>query len=483
MNGWSSQSVTIELGPTFGSHGGDVGRVRSGQISWIDEMEMSVEPIFTLDIPLEVVGVAASGPSALDDSVRSPPSLLTFTPCGDVTVEGITPDSAVRDVLLGGDEMGMSVDSLSRSVILTDIDERTFVETLRSRADIDPEGLAALKHALLVPTFYESDDLNEEAATQAQKLLTENIRQHEREHIRCLIDPETAIWREFELYWRSISAGIQSQCRPEFLRRLARVYTIPSHFTAELLAIVAEDYTTDNPIANRAVETKVAARRGVVETLWQFIDDHNIDTDLLDEMLRSPVGEQYCDLWLAYILDEFRSGRSLAEIDASGFHDTCTPQTATYGDRVRDPETRTAFVDYICELCYGPVFELIRLKFVDGTFVLERAWFSLNTGVSDAERLLAVRRALFRRQFLPTFGTQSGLDDILDAREAAVEEVIRGAPLDEVSLFDVSLPSSEQLTNHLMATQQSNVEALLGPRATTDHLTTWLNDPEFGFNR
>lgn len=474
-----SQFVTIELGPTFGSTSSDIGRVRSSQVSWIDELDVTTKPIFTFEIPLELVGVAADETSVSSDSLRSSPSSLTFALAGDVTMRGITPDSAVRDVLFAGGSVNMSVDSLSRSVILTDVDERSFIDAVQTRTDIDTESLDTLKRDLLVPTFY--DQFDDVAATKAQTLLTENIQRHERQHVDSLIDPTTALWREFELYWRSILVGANPRTwrRPDFLERLAALYSIPSYFVNELIAMLGEDYTADDPAIRQAVETSVASQRGVEGVLLQFIENHSIDTDLLLETLKSPIGEQYCDLWLAFVLDELRSGRSLDEIDATDFHRTCDVVATSYDDVVRNPETRAEFVDFICERCLGPVFELVRLKFVSGTFVLERTWVSLNPNVSDAENLLAVRRALYRRQFLSTFSAESGLDTILNAREGAVKQIIRGSSLSEVSLFDVSYPSPTQLAEDLQAAQETAAEVLLGPQATIEDLTAWLNDAEY----
>jgi hypothetical protein len=477
-----SQPITIELGPTFGSTSSDVSRVRNGQISWINEMDVNADPIFTLEMPLELVGVAAGKSPSSADSLQIPPSSLTFVPTGDITVHGVTPDSPVRDQLLGDGEMGMSVDTLSRSVILTDVDERTFIEVLRTRDDIDTVSLDALKRALLVPAFY--DEFDDVAATNAQDLLTENIRRHEREHVRCLIDPDTAIWREFELYWRSIFVGAKQQTWTDasFLNRLAALYRTPSRFTIELLAMLTEDYATDDPAVQRAVEAGVAAQRGAENALLRVLKNQGVDADALLETMRSPVAEQYCDLWLAYVIDTLRSGYSLDEIDATGFHRTCDPLADSHDTVVSDSEARTMYVDLMRDRLLGPVFELVRLKFVDGTFALERAWHSLNPGVSDRKSLVAVRRVLFRRQFLSDFAFRSGLEDVLHERERAVKQVIKGTSLDESSLFDRShIRSTDDWADHLAPAYEAAATALLGTTATVDDLHTWLNDPEYDF--
>lgn len=131
----------------------------------------------------------------------------------------------------------------------------------------------------------------------------------------------------------------------------------------------------------------------------------------------------------------------------------------------------------------GPVFELVRLEFINGSFALERAWYSLNPGVSDSESLVAVRRALFRRQFLSDFALRSGLEDALHDREADVKEIIDGIPLNESSLFQHSQLSQARTTedwaDYLSPAYETAATALLGSTATVDDLHTWLNDPEF----
>jgi hypothetical protein len=480
MTTWNAPpAITIELGPTFGK---DTNRVRNGQVSWLNDIDhLDSEPILSVEIPLELVGAAASVVSDRRASARSPSSSLTFSPSGEMAVSGVTPDSSVRDRLSMSGTSGTGVDSLSRSVLLTDIDERTFIEAITSRTDIDAEGLAALKRDLLVPTFY--DRFDDDTADKATTLLKTNIRQHERAHVRSLITPDTALWRELELYWRSILLGANPHTwtDPGFVSRFAGLYTIPSRFTNELLAMLTEEYTLAEPRVQRAVENGVAAQRGTENVLLQFIENHTLDRAALIETIRSPVGEQFCDLWVAYVLSELRGGRSLDEIDAAGFYTTCSPSTAGYDEIVRDPETRTQFIDFIRERLVGPVFELVRLTFEEGTFALERAWHSLNPGVSAAESLLAVRRVLYRREFVSTFGTASGLDEIRAEREANVERIIHGASLDNVSLCDVSHPPPDDIAQWSSTAAENAATALLGSTATPEELQLWLNDPDYGF--
>lgn len=267
---------------------------------------------------------------------------------------------------------------------------------------------------------------------------------------------------------------------PGFLRRFARLYATPSHFIVELLALMTEDYTIDNSSAQRVVETAVANQREAAGFLMKFVEEHNIDRNALRQTLRSPVGEQCCDLWLAYVFDRMRSGHSLSEIDAGKFRDQHLSRLGSHDEIVSDSETRTMLVDFVRERCFGPVFEVVRLDVVDEQFVLERAWYSLNPDVSDDGSRLAVRRALFRRQFLSLFGSESGLIDVRSAQGNAVEQVIRGSSLDDVALSSVAYPSLEQLSESLTMAHEATATELLGNQATTDDLHHWLNDPEYG---
>lgn len=471
-----SQSITVDLGPTYGS---DVDRIRNGQLSWLTEMDGINDPIFTVEIPLELVGVVSESVGNATSTTQTVPTSLEFAQCGDVIVRGTRPDSYTLDILCTGGGMNMSIDSLSRSILLTDIDERTFVDTLESRSDIDEEYINAIRQKLLVPTLYEQHD--DTVATQATMMLKENIRRHERAHVRCLIDPTTALWRELELYWRSIflCADHSTWHDTNFLTRLVDFYTTPSRFTVELLAMLSEDYATDNRTVRRAISNSVAGHRGTDGILSRITDDYNIDNAALSETLRSPTAEQYCDLWLAYVIDRLQSGASLAEIDASDFHSTCAPRAEPLSKAVSDPETRSDFIDVIRARCFGPVFELVCLKFVENTFVLERVWYSLNPEVSPYEQCVAVRRTLFRRAFLSRYNTESGLQSILKRRESAVENIINGASLAEVSLFDIPTPSPDQLASHLAAAYNTTATALFGPQATIEDVRLWLNDPEY----
>jgi hypothetical protein len=364
---------------------------------------------------------------------------------------------------------------------MNDIDERAVMNALRKHADIDAEWLMeSLQRNLLAPGF--SDILDDQAATQAIKVVQENVGRHEREHMKCLLDPSTALWHELQMYYRLLllSAQLSTWRDPAFLNTTAIGYTIPSRFTVELLAMLKEDYSMLDSGVRKVVKQRLIAQRGAEGDLLQFIERKNIDEEVLGKMLRSPTGQIYCDIWLGYIIDELRSGRRLDEIDAADFCHRLNIPLIEDSDGIFDQENRKDVVDYMSERCLGPVTELVRLR-SEEDFVLERAWFSMETDLSDSVGLLAVRRALFRRVFLSCFGDKSGLDDQLDIRETAIKHIIHGASFTDVQLFNMTPPSPTQLADSLESSRATAIATLLGSTATVAELNKWLDHPQYGF--
>lgn len=461
MNNRSSHCVEIDVESIREFSDGEV------PLDWLADLDERYTPIFSIEIPLKLDGLTAN------DS-------LVFVPCGDETVQGVMPDLYIRNALRVSGELETSVDSLSRSVHVTDLDAATVIDALQTRTDICGGRLESLKRDFLAPEF---SQLNSDAATQAVQLLLDNVRRHEREHIRCLLDPMTALWREMELYQRSITLASNPRKWTDmgFVDAFATLYSTPNCHVAEVLAMLTEDYTSAATDVQRAVETYVAAQNETQAEFLRFIDRHDLDTDSFIETLCSPVGELYCDFWLAYVIDRVRNGESLEEIDASGFQACCNPPTDTIGQQSPGGQSREVLVDSFNDRWKGPVAEFACLTFVDGTFVLKRSWISMNPSASEVEALLAVRRALFRRRFLSTFVVESGVDAVLTSRVPHVEEILWGASLADVSLFRRSSPPPEYLAGHLGPAHDKARDTLLGSQATTSDLDAWFNDPEYGF--
>lgn len=478
MNNHNPSHITLDLGPAFDF---ESNLTQTDQLSWLDEVEETASHIFTLQIPLELDDVHGTRPTVNHSSSGASPVSLTFVQSGEVTVQGVQPDPYVYDALRAGGRMGLGVDSLSRSILMNDLDEETVMNALRMHSDIDAKWLIeSLQRNLLVPGF--SDILADQDATQATKLVRKNVRRHEREHVKCLLNPTTALWHELHLYYRLLllSAQLSTWRDPVFLHTTAVSYTIPSRFTVELLAMLKEDYSLLGPDVRRVVKQRIIAQRGVEGDLLQFIERQNIDADTLEDMLRSPIGQIYCDIWLGYIIDEVRSGRRLDEIDAADFCRHLNVPLVKDDDGVFDQKNRKDVIDYMSERCLGPVTELVRLR-SDDNFVLERAWFSMETDLSDSVGLLAVRRALFRRAFLSCFGDESGLDDQLDVRETAINHIIHGTSFTEVQLFNMTPPSPTQLADSLESSRATAIATLLGSTATVAELNKWLDQPQYGF--
>jgi hypothetical protein len=468
----SPQSMTINLGPTF-LNGAMSSQSRSDQLAWLTEMNEHCEHIFTLDIPLELVDASRS--SAQNNSAQSSPLSLEFAITGDGEIHGASPDSYTYDILRAGGELEPGVDVLARLAFFADVDVSVLMSALQNHSEINAEWFNTNGQDLFDPSF--TMDLDHKTAPRARQLIGDNIKRHEREHIRCLINPRTALWRELELYWRSVLICKNPQYtwgNIPFLNRLSEIYTVPSRFTTELLAIFEEDYTTADPVVQRAVEQHVTAQRGAEGDLLQFITNQNINPTDLAELLLMPVGETYCDLWLAYIIDSLRSGVSLDEIDVDVFRDRVGAETNPYYRLSDDYQTRNEFIDFISDHCLGPVFELVRFRFDETACRLERSWFSLNPDVSAATSILAVRRALYRRQFFAQFSANSGLSDILVDQEIALEHIIRGTSLADENIFERAYPAPGQLTAHLEKARTAALDALLGQAATVEDLGAWL---------
>jgi hypothetical protein len=466
------QSMMINLGPTF-LNGAMSSQSRSDQLAWLSEINEHCEHIFTLNMPLELVDADRS--FVRDDSARSSPLSLEFAITGDGEIHGETPDSYTYDILRAGGELEPGVDVLARLAFFADVDVSMLMSALQNHSEINAEWLNTNGQDLFDPQF--TMNLDQKATTRARQLIGDNIERHEREHIRCLITPRTALWRELELYWRSVLICENPQYtwdNKAFLNRLSELYATPSRFTTELLAILEEDYTTAAPVVQQAVEQYVTTQRGAEGDLFRFITNREIDPNDLAELLQTPVGETYCDLWLAYIIDSLRSGVSLNEIDVDIFRDHVGAETDPYYRLSEDYQTRNEFIGFISDHCLGPVFELVRFRFDETVCRLERSWFSLNPDVSAATSILAVRRALYRRQFFAQFSANSGLSDILVDQEIAMEHIIRGTSLADENLFERAYPAPGQLTAHLEKARTAALEALLGQAATVEDLGAWL---------
>lgn len=472
-----SQYLTINLNSLFCVESGEN---RFDPASWLNDGPGYYEPVFTQTTPLKIVDVSSSN-STPHNSHGIPSVAVTFAPVGRRTTPRPAPDVYVREASKKLGQMITSIDTLSRSIQLIDLDPRTVMDAVEAQPNKTSEDHAAVRRAVRAWRF---DDLDDAAAIKARQLLSENVRRHEREHVKTGLNPQTALWNELEVQWRwtLLTAAPSIWSDRGFLGRFLDRYGIPCTYTSELLAILQEEYSTDDPTVQRAVEQRVAAHQGgAVGPLLDFFHHHNIEADALRDVLLAPVGQTYCDFWLAYVLDAVRQGDSLASIDADSFLQTCDAAVTTDDGLVPEAETRAEFVALFDEIGMGPVVEVVYLTEVDGTITLKRTWYSMNRDASTAECLLAVRRALFRRHFFDVFRTATGLNDMLASHKAAVERVIRGRAFADITLTGDTL-SAAHLADHGRAAYESATDTLLGEDAPSYHLNMWLNDHTYGFD-
>lgn len=95
----SFQSITIELGPTFGSSPNDIPQVRNNRVSRIEGLTKTEAPIFAIERPLEIAGVAVRQSDENPTSPQSATSMLTFVPAGEPIVRGTAPNVHIRNAL------------------------------------------------------------------------------------------------------------------------------------------------------------------------------------------------------------------------------------------------------------------------------------------------------------------------------------------------------------------------------------------------
>lgn len=100
-------------------------------------------------------------------------------------------------------------------------------------------------------------------------------------------------------------------------------------------------------------------------------------------------------------LDHIRSGETLDTLDRTDYYERLDQVIESHGDAICDPTVRTEFIDLIQAQSRGPVVELVRLTFVDGEFVLERAWYypSHTVGSPDTPSRGLPPRSIDRRSW------------------------------------------------------------------------------------
>lgn len=254
MNQPSNPHLTVDIGTLFSvgeSHN------RLDPTNWLNNGQGSYEPLCTLTQPVEAVGVTG-GPAATT-SREGPSVSITFAPTDGVSVRGFLPDSYVCDTSQPHGHMMTSVDTLSRSIQLLDLEPSTVLDWIETQSN----RTAVIRAARCAISRWRFDELDEPMAAKARMLLRENVRRHERTHVTYSLNPQTALWKELELQyrWMLLSAVPTIWSDQDFLGRFLSRLGTPSTYLTELLAILNEEYTTEIPAVRHTVETRVAAHQ------------------------------------------------------------------------------------------------------------------------------------------------------------------------------------------------------------------------------
>lgn len=469
-----SNIFQVKLGPTFGE---DIARIRGRSCTLPTQGEYT--PIFEFTIPLEL----HTAPVQFD---QNDIPYVRFTANSEdyhINNSAAAPDEVVSDRLLQGGTIATSVDSLSRSFIHQPASETTLLRFLEQEPAVSASVLEAIRKQLVTPLL--SDDLSQSQARSARNLLSQNIRSHETQHVRDLIDPRTAMWKETELLWQFqlIAASPRALDNESIVKRIAVLYAMPRQFLTELSALVTEQYETSDPQIESVLTNRVSEQRGPEQQLLEYFDRHNLSSEELTSILDCDAAEQYGDIWILYVLKQLNQGRRFDNITSISFleeMDIQSPGQYMGIENMPDSELsalRDDFIDLVFAHLYGPAFEVISFDTSDtGEFEIRRQWFNTNPTVDGDEQLLAVRRALFLRAFMSEFRSLTNLTSLRTEVKKMISRTLSGYNVSlSPPLFEID---PEKVAEDLRRSLRNTGEDLIG---TTErkYLAQWLDDPNY----
>jgi len=469
-----SNIFQVKLGPTFGE---DVARIRGRSCTLPTQGEYT--PIFEFTIPLEL----HTDPVQFDQN--DIPYVRFTANSEDCHINNSTaaPDEVVSDRLLQGGTIATSVDSLSRSFIHQPASETTLLRLLEQEQAVSASVLEAIRKQLVTPLL--SDDLSQSQARSARNLLSQNIRSHEAQHVRDLIDPRTAMWKETELLWQFqlIAASPHALDNESIVKRIAVLYAIPRQFLTELSALVTEQYEISDPQIESVLTNRVSKQRGSEQQLLEYFERHNLSSEELTSILDCDAAEQYGDIWILYVLKHLNQGRRFDNITSISFleeMDIQSPAQYIGIENMPDSELsalRDDFIDLVFAHLYGPAFEVISFDTNNtGEFEIRRQWFNTNPTVDGDEHLLAVRRGLFFRAFMSEFRSLTNLTSLRTEVKKMISRTLSGYNVSlSPPLFEID---PEKVAENLRKSLRNTGEELIG---TTErkYLAQWLDDPNY----
>ncbi|WP_251344642.1 hypothetical protein [Haloplanus halophilus] len=466
-----SNIFQVKLGPTFGE---DVARIRGRSCALPTQGEYT--PIFEFTIPLEL----HTSPVQFDQN-DIPYVRFTANPEDyHINNSTVAPDTVISDRLLQGGTIATSVDSLSRSFVHQPASETALLRTLEQEPTVSASVLEEIRRQLVTPLL--SDDLSQTQARSARELLSQNIRTHEAQHLRDLIDPRTAMWKETELLWQFqlIAASSHALNNESIVKRIAVLYAIPRQFLTELSALVTEELETEDPEVESVITKRVSEQRGPEQRLLDYFNQYNLSSGQLTSILDCDAAEQYGDIWILYVLKQLNQGRLIDNITSKSFLEEMDIQSpAQYMGIKNMPDSelsalRDDFIDLVFAHLYGPAFEVISFDTSNtGEFEIRRQWFNTNPTVDGDGHLLAVRRALFLRTFMSEFRSLTELTALRTEVKKKISRTLSGNTVSlSPPLFEID---PERVADNLRKSLRNTGEELIDT-PERKHLAQWLND-------
>lgn len=469
-----SNIFQVKLGPTFGE---DIARIRGRSCTLPTQGEYT--PICEFTIPLEL----HTSPVQFDQNNIPYIRFIADSEEYYINNSTATPDEVVSDRLLQGGTIATSVDSLSRSFVQQPASETTLLRILEEESTVSSSALDAIRKQLVTPLL--SNDLSQSQVRSAKKVLSQNIRSHEAQHVRDLIDPRTAMWKETELFWQFqlIAASPYALENESIVKRIAVLYAIPRQFLTELSALITEQVEASDPQIESVLTKRISEQRGPEQRLLDYFDQYNLSSEELTSIFDCDAAEQYGDIWLLYVLKQLNQGRPFDDITSISFLEEMDIQNPAQYIGIEDmPDSelsalRDDFIDFVFAHLYGPAFEVISFETDNrGEFEIRRQWFNTNPTVEGDEHLLAVRRALFLRTFMSEFRSLTRLTSLRTEVKNMISRTLSGHNVSlSPPLFEID---PGQVAENLRRSLKNTGEELIG---TTErkYLAQWLDDPNY----
>lgn len=464
----------VKLGPTFGK---DIARIRGRSCTLPTQGEYT--PIFDITVPLEL----HTHPIQFDQNNIPYVRFTTDSEKCYINNSTVVPDEVVSDRLLQGGTIATSVDSLSRSFVQQPASETTLLRILEEESTVSSSVLDVIRKQLVTPLL--SNDLSQSQVRSAKNVLSQNIRSHEAQHVRDLIDPRTAMWKETELFWQFqlISASPHALENESIVKRIAVLYAIPRQFLTELSALITEQVEASDPQIESVLTKRISEQRGPEQQLLDYFDQYNLCSKELTSILDCDAAEQYGDIWLLYVLKHLNQGRPFDDITSISFLEEMDIQSPGQYIGIEDmPDgelsaLRDNFIDFVFAHLYGPAFEVISFETDNrGEFEIRRQWFNTNPTVEGDEHLLAVRRALFLRTFMSEFRSLTRLTSLRTEVKNMISRTLSGHNVSlSPPLFEID---PVRVAENLRRSLENTGEELIG---TTErkYLAQWLDDPNY----